>query len=104
MSTVQRSTPPSSTERALKASVAAHTSWANTTDRTARTANARAARDARFLEQAGGDPVRAEHLRKAYFKRLALQSAQARRKAREHAEAARAAEVELVDGGLDEAS
>jgi hypothetical protein len=69
-------------ERSLIASLAAHESWANTVDRSARTAKARAARDARFLEQADGDPVRAEHLRKAHFKRLALKSAQARRKAR----------------------
>ena len=53
--------------------------WANTTDRTAATAAARAARDQKFLDQADGDPVRAAHLRKAYFQRLALKSAQARR-------------------------
>lgn len=67
-------------ERSLVASIAAETSWANTSNRTARTAPARAALDAKFLEQAGGDPVRAAHLRKAHFKRLALKSAQARRK------------------------
>lgn len=71
-----------STERKLVASIAAHTSWANTPDRTARTAKARAAADARFLAEADGDPVRAEHLRKVYFQRLALKSAQARRKGR----------------------
>lgn len=70
----------SPSERKLVASIAAHQSWANTTDRTARTANARAAADARFLAEADGDPVRAEHLRKAYFQRLALKSAQARRR------------------------
>lgn len=64
--------------RALGA-IGAHVSWANTRDRTARTAPGRAALDAKFLEQAGGDPVRAAHLRKAHFKRLALLSAQARR-------------------------
>jgi hypothetical protein len=36
--------------------------------------------DAKFLAEADGDPVRAEHLRKAYFTRLALKSAQARRR------------------------
>ena len=65
----------------LRASIAAHESWAQTENRSARTAPARAALDAKFLEQAGGDPVRAAHLRKAYFARLALKSAQARRKA-----------------------
>jgi hypothetical protein len=36
--------------------------------------------DQKFLDQADGDPVRAEHFRKAYYARLALKSAQARRK------------------------
>jgi hypothetical protein len=88
---------PSSTERSLIARLAAHTSWAATTDRAARTAPARAALEARFLEQAGGDPVRAEHLRKAHFARLALKSAQARRKAAALAEQADAAEAELSE-------
>lgn len=70
-----------STERQLIASIAAHTSWANTENRTARTAPARAALDAKFLAQADGDPVRARHLKKAHFARLALKSAQARRRA-----------------------
>jgi hypothetical protein len=61
------------------ARLGAHVSWANTADRTARTAPARAALDAKFLAQAGGDPVRAGHLRKAHFQRLALKSAAARR-------------------------
>ena len=67
-------------ERSMIAQIAAHESWANTTDRAARTAKARAALDQKFLNQAGGDPLRAEHARKAYFVRLALKSAQARRK------------------------
>ncbi|WP_395695283.1 hypothetical protein [Nocardioides sp.] len=60
--------------------IGAHVSWANTADRTARTAPGRAALDRKFLDEAGGDPVRAAHLRKAYFQRLALKSAQARRR------------------------
>lgn len=60
-------------------SVGAHISWANTTDRSARTAPARAALEQKFLDQADGDPLRAESLRKAYFKSLAIKSAQARR-------------------------
>jgi hypothetical protein len=60
--------------------MAAHESWANTPDRSSRTSAARAALDQKFLDQAGGDPVRAEHLRKAHYLRLALRSAQARRK------------------------
>lgn len=65
-------------ERRLVASIAAHESWAATPDRTARTAPARAALDAKFLAEADGDPIRAEHLRRAHFKRLALKSAQVR--------------------------
>ncbi len=67
-------------DRSAIAEIAAHTSWARTTDRTARTAPARAALDAKFLAEADGDPIRAAHLRKAHFKRLALKSAQARRR------------------------
>lgn len=61
--------------------IAAHESWAKTTDRAARTAKARAALEAKFLEQADGDPVRAEHLRKAHYLRLSQASAASRRKA-----------------------
>jgi len=71
----------------LRAQIAAHTSWANTDDRAARTAPARAAALSRFELQADPDGQllpeerarRAESLRKAHFKRLALKSAQARR-------------------------
>ena len=68
-------------ERSLAGSIAAHTSWANTVDRTERTAPARAGLEAKFLREAGGDPKRAESLRKAHFQRMALKSAKARRKA-----------------------
>jgi hypothetical protein len=50
---------------------------------------------AKFLEQADGDPVRAEHLRKAYFAKLALKSAQARRQIKTLTAEAAAAEAEL---------
>ena len=86
--------------RSLGGTYGAHLSWSRTEDRKARTAPARAARDRKFLEQAGGDPVRAAHLRAAHFAHLALLSAQARRKAREAAEAAEAVSAELdVSGG-----
>lgn len=88
-------------ERKLRAAIAAHESWANTTDRSARTAPARRALDQKFLDQADGDPVRAEHLRKAHYARLALKSAQSRRKAKEQITAARAAELELRSLGGD---
>ncbi|MFC6149809.1 MULTISPECIES: hypothetical protein [Mumia] len=84
-------------EQRLLASLAAHMSWANTTDRSLRTAPARAALDQRFLDAADGDPVRAAHLRKAHFKRLALKSAQARRRLREATATLEAAETETIE-------
>jgi hypothetical protein len=66
-------------ERSILGRLGAHQSWANTTDRTARTAPARAALEQKWLDQAGGDPQRAASLKKAYYARLALKSAQARR-------------------------
>lgn len=92
-------------EKQLAARIAAHTSWANTENRSARTANARAALDAKFLREAGGDPVRAASLRKAHFARLALKSAQARRKVRAAEDALAAeAELEALGGGHDSAA
>lgn len=73
--------PSSPNERSLAGRIAAHESWANTPDRSARTAPARAGLDRKFLDQAGGDPIRAAHYRSAYFARLALKSAKARRRA-----------------------
>ncbi len=83
--------PTSFAERSLAGSLAAHESWANTPDRAARTAPARAALLARFEREVDPDNLlepaergrRAEHKRKAYFQRLALRSAQSRRKSRE---------------------
>lgn len=85
-----------SAERILAARIAAHESWAATPDRSARTAPARAALAQRFLDEACGDAARAEHLRRAHFARLALKSAQSRRRAREATAAAEAAEAELA--------
>ncbi len=75
-------------ERKLRASVAAHESWARTDDRTARTSAARTAYRASFelVVDPGGklDPAertrRAEHAYKAQMKRIALRSATARRR------------------------
>lgn len=67
-----------------------------TRDRSKRTAPARAALEAKFLAQADGDPVRAAYLRKAHFARLALKSAQARRKAKQLTVEAETAEAELA--------
>lgn len=70
----------SDAERSLIGSLAAHESWARTTNRAERTAPARAALEKKFLEEAGGDPKRAESLRRAHYTRLALKSAQSRRR------------------------
>jgi hypothetical protein len=75
-------------QRAMRASIAAHVQWAKESDRTARTATARAAFLARFEREADPsgvlDPAerarRAEHLRRAYFTRLAMASSRARKK------------------------
>lgn len=62
--------------------IGAHTKWAMTEDRTAATAKARAAFEQKFLDQAGGDQLRAASLRKAYFARLSVASVKSRRKSR----------------------
>lgn len=72
--------PLNATERRLRSELAAHMSWANTIDRTARTAPAREGLWNKFLREAGGDPLAAESLRKAHYKRMALRSAKARKR------------------------
>ena len=79
--------------------IGAEISWANTTDRVARTAPARAGLYKKFLDEACGDPIRAEHLYKAHFLKLAHKSREARRKAKELTTEAEAAEAELRDAG-----
>jgi hypothetical protein len=71
---------PADAYRQLIGRKGAHKSWANTLDRSARTAAARAALEARFLAEAGGDVVRAEHLRRAYYADLSAASVRARRR------------------------
>jgi hypothetical protein len=98
------------TERKLVASIAAHESWAHTPDRSARTAPARAALMATFEREVDPDgtlppverAIRAEHARKAYFLRLALKSAKARR-ARVVVAEGEAAEAELAALGGESA-
>lgn len=83
-------------ERSIRASVAVHTSWANTTDPSARTAPGRKAAMERFEKQVDPDGVlppeerarRAEHARKAHYQRMALASAKARRAKAEQRRAA----------------
>jgi hypothetical protein len=89
-------------DRRLIGQIAAHTKWANTTDRTAATAAARRALEAKFLAQADGDPVRAASLRKAHFARLAFASVKARRKSREQSQQAEVnAQLDALSGADD---
>jgi hypothetical protein len=77
----------SPSDRSLRARIAAHSRWSKA-DRVAGTANARAAFLDRFVREVDPDGVlpererrrRAESARRAYFARLALRSAQARRR------------------------
>jgi hypothetical protein len=79
-------------QRVMRSRLAAHRSWANTSDPAARTAPARKAALDRFERQVDPDGVlpeaerarRAEYARKAYFTELAFKSSRARqrRKAR----------------------
>lgn len=104
-------------ERALRARLASHVSWAATEDRTARTEPGRRAFRNRFETQVDPegrlDPVerakRAESARKAFYTRLALKSAQSRRRAAEARRAAavyerEAAEAETELSGYDVAA
>lgn len=80
--------PLSPAEKSIRGAIGAHISWAQTEDRTARTARAREAFSERFEREVDPDGVltpaerakRAEHARKAYFKRLSLKSSQARQR------------------------
>jgi hypothetical protein len=84
---VAASTNLSPTERHLRAQVAAHESWANTEDRTARSAHGSDAFRQSFADKVDPehrlDPAerakRAESAFKAHMARLAFQSAKARR-------------------------
>ena len=74
--------PLSPAEKSLRGKIAVEMSWARTEDRSARTAKARRALEDKWLTEAGGDPVKAEHLRKAHYARMALKSSQVRRRRR----------------------
>lgn len=97
----------SAEQRRLRGQIAAHTSWAKTEDRSARTRNARAKFDERFEREVDPDrklpPAerarRAEYARKAYFQRLAAKSA----KARSAKKSATAGKKETVLSAADDA-
>ena len=77
-------------QRSLRAKIAAHASWARTSDRASRTAAARQAATDRFERQVDPDGVlppderarRADSARRAHMLSLAAKSAAARRKNR----------------------
>lgn len=86
--------PMSQSERSLRGKLATHTGWANTVDRTARTAPGTKASPASvdyWLDKVDPDGqmtdqqrrAAADSARKAYFSRLAFASAKARRAKRE---------------------
>jgi hypothetical protein len=95
------------TERTLRAQIAAHESWANTENRSARTAPARKAMLDKFEHEV--DPnneltpaeraKRAENKRRAHFKKMALKSALVRRR-----RAVVAAKIAELNGGGDHAA
>lgn len=74
-------------QRVLRAKIASHSRWAREPDPKAATAPARKASLERFEREVDPEGLlapdersrRAEHAKKAYFMRLALKSAQARR-------------------------
>jgi hypothetical protein len=82
---------PAQSELSLAGRIGAFASWAHTPDRAARTKPGREKFLERFLDEVDPDRVldpaererRAESARKAYFARLALKSAQARRARKE---------------------
>ena len=81
----------SKTEARLHGQIGAYESWARTPDRRARTAPARAGFEAKFVRMVDPDGVlddaelalRVAAARRAYFSRLALTAAKARRRRRE---------------------
>ncbi|MFJ8791437.1 hypothetical protein [Streptomyces sp. NPDC102462] len=95
-------------ERAMRNRIAAYHSWANTTDRSARTAAARkASHHDRFIKQArekhpdGTEEqitAAAEALKKAHYTEMARRSAQARRIRSETAKKSKAARVAQLLG------
>lgn len=91
-------------QRSMRARIAAHSQHAQGQTSTGK---ARAAFNDRFERQVDPDGAlpaderarRAEHAKRAYFQKLALKSAKARRKAAQATAEADAADAELAEGG-----
>jgi len=96
-----------SESRSLVGRIAANERWSRCDDRSTATLPARSAMLAKFEREVDPDNVldpaertrRADHKRRAYMQRLALKSAQSRRKVRELTATAEMAEAELAAGG-----
>lgn len=94
---------PKSTERSLSASIAADTRWSRTPDRAAATAPARRALEEKFEREVDPEGILdpalraklAQNAKSAHYKRLALKSARARRKAKDLIAEADGADREL---------
>lgn len=94
----RRSDDRTPSERAMSAKLASHVSWSQTPDRTARTEPGRQALLAKFEQQVDPDGAMtpearrdaALSARKAHFARMALRSAQSRRRAAAQRQAKRA--------------
>ena len=83
-------------ERSLRGRIGAELSWANTPNRSARTAPARAAMDQKFLDEAERRPrPRRDTSARRTSPASRSKSAQSRRKAREATATAEQAEAEL---------
>jgi hypothetical protein len=95
---------PQGTHHSLAGTIGAYTKWANCENPTAATAPARKAFLDRFAREVDPEGVlppeerarRATAARKAFYARLALMSAQARRRAKNATEEAEADEAELA--------
>ena len=93
------------TTRRLAAQVAAHESWAGTSDRVARTAKAREALTKRFVTEVDPDGLltpeeratRVKHAKSAYYARLALKRHKAVRDLTRATEALNAADAEIQE-------
>lgn len=96
-------------QRRLRGRLGAAISWANTGDRSARTAKARAGFDAMFERQVDPDGTldpaeraeRAEQARKAHFLQLAWKASRARSKAKQARERAAELDAEALDADAE---
>jgi hypothetical protein len=88
-------------QRSLVGSIGGHTSWANTSDRTARTAPGRNAALAAILAKLDPDGVMTPEQQRnaiaAHFRRLALRSSRSRAKASAAREVARGLDADAAE-------